>query len=133
MLIRFFRYCKTLICPADFIFDARDYRLLLDPLSLWLLLDRLEFSHSQTSRIENRVRLGSTVLLRNESTLDYLTLRLVNDRKTGLNMGVVSLTSPMGIALLGTRCGEVVVVNSLKGASKWQLEAVSHNSTKILK
>jgi transcription elongation factor GreA len=132
VLMRIFRYCKTLICPTNSIFQEASYRILLDPISLCLLLNRLEFCNSQTSRLENRVRIGSTVLLRNESTFEYLTLRLVKGEKAYPSKGVVSFTSVIGVALLGLRCGDVAQIKTSEGECEWQIFTVSHNEKKII-
>jgi transcription elongation factor GreA len=127
VLMRIFRSCKTLICPTNSILQEAGYRILLNPISLCFLLDRLEYCNSQTSRIENRVRLGSTVLLRNESTREYLTLRIVKDEKAYPSKGIVSFTSIIGFALLGLRCGDIAHIKTYRGVFDWQLFTVSHN------
>lgn len=132
MLKRIFRFCKTLICPSNSILQEAGYRILLNPISLFFLLDRLEFCNSQTSRIENRIRLGSTVLLRNESTREYLTLRIVKDEKAYPSKGIVSFTSVIGVALLGLRCGDVAHIKTSEGEFDWQIFTVSHNEKKTI-
>tara|TARA_R110000751_G_scaffold15290_1_gene49200 strand:+ start:4652 stop:4960 length:309 start_codon:yes stop_codon:yes gene_type:complete len=102
-------------------------------MALGELLDRLEFCGSQSASIENRVRIGSTVLIRNEATLEYLTLRIVKDQKAYPSKGIVSFTSVIGFALLGLRCGEMAHVKTAKGELQWLLFSVSHNGAAVVK
>lgn len=131
MLMRIFRSCKTLICPSHSIFQEAGFRILLDPISLCLLLDRLELCSNIASRLENIVRPGSTVLVRNESTLEYVTLRIVKDEKAYPSKGIVSFTSVIGAALLGLRCGDVAQIKTSEGECEWQIFTVSHNEKRV--
>ena len=89
-----------------------DQRILLNPIVLCFLMDRLEFCDSQTSRLENRIFIGSKVILQNISTKERMSLRIVKQDKAKPAKGVVSFTSVVGSALLGLRCGDVAQLNT---------------------
>lgn len=131
MLMRIFRFCKTLICPTSSMFHEAGPRIFLDPVALSLLLNRLELCESQISRLQNRVRVGSTVVLRNESNGKHLTLRIVKSEKACPAKGIVSFTSLIGAALLGLRCGDVAEVKSTQGELKWRLVSVNQDGSGV--
>ncbi len=131
MLMHIFRFCKTLICPPNSVFQDASHRILLNPLALCLLLNRLEFCDSQASRLENRVRVGCTVTLRNVLSQEMLTLRIVKDEKARPAEGIVLFTSMIGVALLGLRCGDVAQVKTSQGELEWELIAVNHSATDL--
>lgn len=128
MLMHLFRSSKTSICRSNSMLLKAEYRILMDPIELCLLLGRLEFCANQTSRLENRVRIGSKVILKNIATEEPLELWIVNLEKASPLKGLVSFTSAIGAALLGLRCGDVAQVNTPYGVLKWQLISVNNYS-----
>lgn len=126
MLMRIFRSCKTLICPSNSMLQEADHRILLNPIALCLLMNRLEFCDSQTSRLENRVRIGSKVILRSVTTEERLELRIVEQEKALPAKGFVSFTSVIGSALLGLRSSDVAQVNTPQGEVEWQVISVNN-------
>lgn len=126
MLMRIFRFSNTLNCPIRSIFQQAGLPSLMDPFELNILLNRLEFSQSRTSRFERRVRVGSTVQIVNLITQEQLKLCIVQGKKANLANGEVSFSSPMGSELLGLHCGDIVQVNTSVGALKWKIISVNH-------
>ncbi len=112
-------------------FQDASQRIFLNPVALCLLLNRLAFCDSEISRLENRVRVGSTVTLRNVFSQEVLTLRIVKDEKARPAEGIVSFTSIIGVALLGLRSGDVAQVRTAQGEFEWELVAVVHSATNL--
>jgi len=131
VLMRIFRICKTLICPPNSMLQDAGHRILLDPIALCLLLNQLEFSDRQSSRLQNRVRIGSTVVLRNVATKERLILHIVKDQKACPEQGIVSFTSIIGSTLIGLRRGDVARVNTAQGELKFKLLKVNYSATNL--
>lgn len=125
-----FRSCKTLICPSNPIFQEANFRIFLNPIALTLLLNRLVLCESKTSRIENRVRIGSTVILRNSLTQEQLTLTIVQGEEACPAQGIISFSSPLGSELLGLRCGDIAKISTPTEQINWEVMTVNHGMTK---
>ncbi|WP_342807734.1 GreA/GreB family elongation factor [Alteromonas sp. M12] len=124
--MHFIRSYKTLICRSNSKLQKTEYKTLMDPIRLCWLLGRLEFCANQTSRLENRVRIGSNVILKNLATEESLELRVVNLENANLTQGLVPFTSAIGASLLGLRCGDVAQVNTPYGSLRWQVLSVNN-------
>ncbi|GHB69532.1 hypothetical protein GCM10008107_18570 [Psychrosphaera saromensis] len=99
----------------------------MNPITLCSLLDRLEFSNSQVSRLENRTRVGSTVGLKNLSTKEQFDLHIVEGEKNIPLIETVSYTSVLGCELLGLRFGEVAKIKTSAGVAKWQVISINNS------
>ena len=109
-------------------FHNSSYRVLMDPMALCLLLSRLESSNSQTSRLENRARVGSTVILKNVSTNEKTQLHIGEVAMPNSVMEVVPYTSVLGCELLGLRLGEVARIKTAIGVVKWKVISINNES-----
>lgn len=127
MLVRIFGSCKTLSCFSHPMFQEAGHRLLMHPLALCLLLDRLAFSDSRSSRFEGRIRLGSRVALKHWLTGEQLSVQIVTSEEAHPAKGKVSFTSLIGAELLGLRCGDIANLTMSDGEIKWQVVSVNHN------
>jgi transcription elongation factor GreA len=109
-------------------FQEAGYRILMDPLELRSLLNRIEFSDSRTSRLEGRIRVGSSVVVKNLITGEQLNLHIVTGKNADPVQGKVSFTSVIGAQLLNLRCNETLTVNTSGGALMWKIVTVNHQS-----
>ncbi|GAC23043.1 hypothetical protein GMES_0743 [Paraglaciecola mesophila KMM 241] len=131
MLMRIFRLFKTLLCPPDFMLQDAGYRILLNPMALSSLLNRLAFCDGEGACHRDCVRIGSTVVLRNMLNNEPLTVRIVLAERPQPAQGVVSVTSMIGASLLGLRCGDMVTLKRPCGELKWELMVVNQSATEI--
>ncbi|WP_286872861.1 GreA/GreB family elongation factor [Idiomarina sp. UBA4520] len=81
--------------------------MLMDPIELSLLLERLEFSQQKSSRLLGRVTVGSSVTVRNRNTNEKITVTLVPPELADPESQLISFISPLGSSLLGLRLGDV--------------------------
>lgn len=100
----------------------------MNPIALCSLLDRLEFSHSQISRLENRTRVGSDVGLKNLCTKEQFDIRIVKNETNIPLIKTVSCTSVLGCELLGLRLGEVAKIKTSAGVAKWQIISINNSN-----
>ncbi|KPD20826.1 GreA/GreB family transcription elongation factor [Idiomarina abyssalis] len=127
VLKRAFRFCKTSVCPSNPIFQEAGQQMLIDPVELSILLNRLEFSESKEALIEKRIRVGASVVLRNVKTMEQVRVRLVPPELADTDNYLVSFISPLGSTLLGLRVGDIATV-IVKGISiKWEVLTVNQN------
>ena len=131
MLMRIFRLFKTLLCPPDFMLQDAGYRILLNPMALSSLLNRLAFCDGEGASHRDCVRIGSTVVLRNMLNNEPLTVRIVLAERPQPAQGVVSVTSMIGASLLGLRCEDIVTLKRPCGELKWELMVVNRSATEI--
>ena len=68
--------------------------------------------------------LGSTVVVEEEATHRKTTVTLVDEGKANVSAGLLSVKSPLGSALVGSRAGDHLVVNAPAGALKYTIHAV---------
>ena len=130
MLMRMFRPCKGLVCSANPIFQNAGQRMLMDPIELSLLLERLEFSQQKSSRLLGRVTVGSSVTVRNRNTNEKITVTLVPPELAEPESQLISFISPLGSSLLGLRLGDVAVTEFGRRIEKWDVVAV--NQKKVI-
>ncbi len=64
---------------------------------------------------DGRVIFGSTVVVEDSETGEVITYRLVGPYEADVNSGTISVTSPIGKALIGKEEGEEVRVQTPKG------------------
>jgi transcription elongation factor GreA len=70
------------------------------------------------------VDLGERVRLRNLETGARQEYELVASLEVDPAAGRISVESPLGLALLGRRCGEVAVVDAPRGRARYQILAI---------
>lgn len=71
------------------------------------------------------VRFGATVRVADEDTEEESTYRLVGSHEADAGAGLLSVTSPLGRALIGKALGEVVEVNTPRGARSYEVVKIS--------
>ncbi|MBU2870818.1 GreA/GreB family elongation factor [Colwellia sp. E2M01] len=127
MIKSIFRSGKTSICPSNIIFKKAGFRRLSDPIAIAFMLDNLAFCQTRASRLQNRVRVGSTVILKNINTQEVLTLKITLDEKPHIEKGIISFSSILGTQLLGLRCGDITKTNTEAGQLHWEILTVNHH------
>ncbi|MEO5681991.1 MAG: transcription elongation factor GreA [Chitinophagaceae bacterium] len=73
----------------------------------------------------SKVSILTTVVLTNLNLKKQVTYQIVSEKEADLKLGKISVTSPIGKALLGKVPGEVVEVQVPAGILKLKLESVS--------
>jgi transcription elongation factor GreA len=72
------------------------------------------------------VRFGATVLLADEETEEEATYRLVGSYEADAGAGRLSVTSPLGRALIGKTLGDVVEVTTPRGAKAYEVIRITY-------
>jgi transcription elongation factor GreA len=72
-----------------------------------------------------RVVFGSTVVLENRDTGEEVTYRLVGPFESDLASGTISVTSPIGRALIGKEVGDEVEARTPGGIKRFEIIDVS--------
>jgi len=127
VLKRAFRFCKTSVCPSNPIFQEAGQQMLIEPVELSILLNRLEFSESKGALIEKRIRVGASVVLRNVKTIEQVKVRLVPPELADTDNYMVSFISPLGSTLLGLRVGDIATIIVKDISIKWEILMVNQN------
>lgn len=73
------------------------------------------------------VRFGATVLLSDEDTDEEATYRLVGSHESDAGAGLLSVTSPLGRALIGKKLGDVVEVTTPRGSRSYEVITISYS------
>lgn len=73
------------------------------------------------------VRFGATVALADEDTEEVSTYRLVGSYEADASAGRLSVTSPLGRALIGKRLGDAVEVTTPRGHKSYEIINISYN------
>jgi transcription elongation factor GreA len=73
----------------------------------------------------NTVRFGATVKLADEDTNEQSTYQIVGSHETDVEHGRISVTSPLGRALIGKKVGDSAEVNAPGGAKSYEIVKVS--------
>ena len=73
----------------------------------------------------SKVSILSTVQLHNMTTKKHVTYQIVSEQEADLKTGKISVTSPIGKALLGKKKGESVEVAVPSGTLKLKVEKIS--------
>jgi len=74
----------------------------------------------------NVVRFGATVLLADEDTEEEATYRLVGSHEADAGAGLLSVTSPLGRALIGKTLGDVVEVKTPRGSRSYEVVKIDY-------
>ena len=74
---------------------------------------------------ESKVSVGSIVVLYNVERAKEFTYHIVGSYETDPKCGKISDASPIGLALIGAREGDTVVVNAVKGAMELEVKSVT--------
>ena len=91
-----------------------------------LLDDRLARAEVVDFRgqIPDRVRFGATVLLEDLSSGDEVCYTLVGEDEADISQGLLSVTSPVGRALIGKRVDDGVVVTVPAGRKEFEVREI---------
>lgn len=73
------------------------------------------------------VRFGASVALSDEDTAEETSYRLVGSHESDAGAGLLSVTSPLGRALIGKRLGDVVEVNTPRGSRSYEIISISYS------
>ncbi len=73
------------------------------------------------------VRFGATVHLADEDTNEKTTYRIVGSHEADVSAGRLSVTSPLGRALIGTEPGDSVEVSTPRGSKSYEVVKVSYD------
>ena len=71
------------------------------------------------------VKFGATVKLLDEDTEDAITYQVVGEIEADVKSGRISITSPLGRALIGKTIGDSVEVNTPGGGKSYEILAVN--------
>lgn len=74
----------------------------------------------------DKVVFGATVTILNTGTNDSLTYKIVGDDEADVNIGKISVNSPIARALIGKEIGDVVKVATPKGEIEYEIDDVKH-------
>jgi transcription elongation factor GreA len=72
----------------------------------------------------NAVKFGATVVLADEETDEETKYQLVGEDEADIKQGMLSVTSPLGRALIGKALGESVEVTTPRGAKSYEIVKV---------
>ncbi len=70
------------------------------------------------------VKFGATVKLLDEDTEDEITYQVVGEIEADVKAGRISITSPLGRALIGKKTGDAVEVNTPGGGKSYEVLSV---------
>jgi transcription elongation factor GreA len=88
-------------------------------------------SRAQVIDIENMsgdvVRFGATVRVADEETDDESQYLLVGSHEADASNGRLSITSPLGRALIGKKAGDVVEVTTPRGHKSYEVIEIAYN------
>ena len=73
------------------------------------------------------VRFGATVHLADEDTNEKITYLIVGSHEADVSAGRLSITSPLGRALIGTAPGDSVEVSTPRGSKSYEVVKVRYN------
>jgi len=73
------------------------------------------------------VRFGATVRIADEDTDEESTFQLVGTHEADIAAGRLSVTSPLGRALIGKTLGEVVEVTTPKGSKSYEVITIAYS------
>jgi transcription elongation factor GreA len=72
------------------------------------------------------IRFGATVLLADEDTEDESTYRIVGSHEADAGAGLLSVTSPLGRALIGKALGDIVEVTTPRGYKSYEVVKIAY-------
>ncbi len=73
-----------------------------------------------------KVIFGATVKIVNTSNEESITYKIVGDDEADVNIGKISVNSPIARALVGKEIGDVVKVITPKGEVEYEIDSVQH-------
>jgi transcription elongation factor GreA len=74
----------------------------------------------------DRVRFGATVVLEDLNSGEELTYRLVGEDEADVTLGMLSVTSPVGRALIGKAVDDEVVVRVPAGTRGYEIREIRY-------
>ncbi|MGF1639614.1 MAG: transcription elongation factor GreA [Rhodospirillales bacterium] len=72
------------------------------------------------------VRFGATVMLADEDTEQESTYRIVGSHEADASAGSLSVTSPLGRALIGRTLGDIVEVSTPRGSKSYEVVKIAY-------
>lgn len=72
------------------------------------------------------VRFGATVMLADEDTEEEITYQIVSGHESDIKAGKLSVTSPLGRALISKKLGDTVEVATPKGGKSYEIVKVDY-------
>lgn len=80
-----------------------------------------------SNQISDVVRFGATVMVCDEDTEEESSYQLVGSYEADAGQGRLSVTSPLGRALIGKRLGDVVEVRAPRGHKSYEIVQISYS------
>src|SRR5512147_2329165 len=81
-----------------------------------------------TSKLSGDViRFGATVMLADEETEEETSYRIVGSHEADASAGRLSITSPLGRALIGKSLGDIVEVSTPRGFKSYEIVKIAYN------
>jgi transcription elongation factor GreA len=136
------RRLKTIDRPAIIraIAEARDHGDLSENAEYHAARERQSFIEGRVLELEDKiaraevidvrklngtqVKFGATVILADEETSEEATYQIVGEDEADIKAGLLSVTSPLGRALIGKNLGEGVEVSTPRGAKSYEIVQV---------
>lgn len=96
---------------------------------------RIEQLEAVTSRAEvidpktlsgTTVKFGATVTLADDDTGDESTYQLVGEFEANIDQGKISITAPIGRAMIGKSVGDSAVVSTPKGQKSYEIVSITY-------
>ncbi len=72
------------------------------------------------------IRFGATVMLADEDTEEESSYRIVGSHESDASAGLLSVTSPLGRALIGKKLGDVVEVTTPRGSRSYEVVKIAY-------
>ena len=73
-----------------------------------------------------KILFGATVILLNQKTDEISTYQIVGNDESDTSQGKISLTSPLGRALMGKEEGDISLVKAPKGEIEYEIQSVTY-------
>jgi transcription elongation factor GreA len=73
------------------------------------------------------IRFGATVRLSDEDTEEEATYRIVGSHEADAGAGLLSVTSPLGKALIGRTLGDIVEVKTPRGSRSYEVVQIAYS------
>jgi transcription elongation factor GreA len=137
------RRLKTVDRPAVIraIAEARDHGDLSENAEYHAARERQSFIEGRVIELEDKiaraevidvsklngsaVKFGATVVLADEETDEEMRYQLVGEDEADIKQGLLSVTSPLGRALIGKSLGESVDVSTPRGSKSYEIVKVA--------
>lgn len=79
-----------------------------------------------TGLTDDIVRFGATVVVSDEDTEEVSTYRIVGSHEANASEGMISVTAPLGRALIGKTLGDVVEVTTPRGSRSYEVVKINY-------